>query len=447
MESPIYDIEGFSKKNDLKSFQKIYHISRNSEIRKWFWGILIGGGIFLLLPWTQNIRAKGKVTTLNQYERPQEINALISGRIAKWYKREGESVEAGDTILVLNEIKPEYLDPNLINNTKVQLNQKQLSAEGYMQKAATADLQNQALIEAKAFKLQSLDNKITQQRLKIQNDSAEIIAIKTELAAYQRQIDAARKLYENGAISLVELEKRSVNFQNSTAKIAISQNKLMQSRQELSNLFIEKNSVIQEYNDKIAKTQGDKFSAISSAASSEADVAKLENQFQNYSIRNEMYIVRAPQSGQLVFANKSGIGEVVKEGERIINIVPKDQSKAVEIFVDPVDLPLIQLGQPVRFIFDGYPAIVFSGWPQTYFGTFAGNVSAIESNVSINGKFRVLVAEDKSYKKWPKTMRMGNGAKGIALMKNVPIFYEIWRNINGFPPEYYIQENTKNNKK
>jgi hypothetical protein len=42
---------------------------------------------------------------------------------------------------------------------------------------------------------------------------------------------------------------------------------------------------------------------------------------------------------------------------------------------------------------------------------------------------------------------MGNGAKGIALMKNVPIFYEIWRNINGFPPEYYIQENTKNSKK
>jgi hypothetical protein len=32
---------------------------------------------------------------------------------------------------------------------------------------------------------------------------------------------------------------------------------------------------------------------------------------------------------------------------------------------------------------------------------------------------------------------MGGGANGIALLKDVPIGYELWRNINGFPPEYY----------
>jgi RsmE family RNA methyltransferase len=26
---------------------------------------------------------------------------------------------------------------------------------------------------------------------------------------------------------------------------------------------------------------------------------------------------------------------------------------------------------------------------------------------------------------------------GISLLKNVPIWYELWRNINGFPPDYY----------
>jgi hypothetical protein len=57
--------------------------------------------------------------------------------------------------------------------------------------------------------------------------------------------------------------------------------------------------------------------------------------------------------------------------------------------------------------------------------------------VSVNGKFKILVKEDSSYRVWPKQLRMGTGANGIALLKNVPMWYELWRNINSFPPDYY----------
>jgi len=114
-----------------------------------------------------------------------------------------------------------------------------------------------------------------------------------------------------------------------------------------------------------------------------------------------------------------------------------------------MDLPLISRGQKVRFVFDGFPAIVFSGWPNNSYGTFGGTITAIETSVSDNGKFRILVAEDPNEKKWPLNLRMGGGANGIALLKDVPIYYELWRNINGFPPEYYVSENnqTKDKKK
>jgi hypothetical protein len=127
----------------------------------------------------------------------------------------------------------------------------------------------------------------------------------------------------------------------------------------------------------------------------------------------------------------------------IVEIVPTNIQYAVEMFVEPMDLPLINIGQKVRFVFDGFPAIVFSGWPENSFGTFGGKVSAIETAVSNNGKFRVLVAEDPADKKWPAQLRMGGGASGITLLKDVPIYYELWRNINGFPPDYY-QPNTAN---
>ena len=121
----------------------------------------------------------------------------------------------------------------------------------------------------------------------------------------------------------------------------------------------------------------------------------------------------------------------------LVHIVPDKVEYAVELYVRPVDLPLLAPGQKVRFLFDGFPAIVFSGWPQASYGTFQGVIAAVESDVSANGKFKVLVKEDAAYRKWPKQLMMGTGANGIALLKNVPLYYELWRNINSFPPDYY----------
>lgn len=141
-----------------------------------------------------------------------------------------------------------------------------------------------------------------------------------------------------------------------------------------------------------------------------------------------IYYIIAPQNGQVIKAKKAGLNEMLKEGEMIVEIVPSAIQYAVELFVEPVDLPLIIIGQKVRFVFDGFPAIVFSGWPKSSYGTFGGTVSSIETSVSSNGKFRVLVAEDSVGKKWPQQLRRGAGANGLALLKDVSIYYELWRN-------------------
>jgi len=110
---------------------------------------------------------------------------------------------------------------------------------------------------------------------------------------------------------------------------------------------------------------------------------------------------------------------------------------------EELDLPLVNPGQKVRFVFDGFPAIVFSGWPGSSYGTFGGIVTAVEKSVSENGRFRVLVTEDPNDRKWPAQLSMGTGAEGIMLLKEVKIYYELWRNINGFPPQYYTPAKEK----
>jgi multidrug efflux pump subunit AcrA (membrane-fusion protein) len=433
--------------NAEKSFSNIYRIGKTRNVKVWtlsIFGLLL---IILFLPWTQNIRAKGNITTIEQTQRPQEINTIIAGKIVKWYVKEGDYVKAGDTILQLGEIKVEYLDPQLLERTKQQIDAKQNSASGYQNKAATADVQASVLAQGRDLKLASLDNKISQQQLKVNSDEMDLQAVKNELSVLKRQLDAGNVMLDSGAISLIDFERRKVSYQNGLAKKISAENKLGQSKQELINLRIEQNMATMDYADKISKAQGDKFTSLSNIASTEADISKLQNTYSSYDVRNKLYYVIAPQAGQITKAKKAGIGEILKEGEMITEIVPGDINYAVEMFVEPMDLPLLSKGQKVRFIFDGIPAIVFSGWPSTSYGTFGGKVSAVESNISPNGKFRVLVVEDSTDKKWPKSLRMGNGANGIALLKDVPIFYEIWRHINGFPPEYYQYKQPEESKK
>lgn len=112
-----------------------------------------------------------------------------------------------------------------------------------------------------------------------------------------------------------------------------------------------------------------------------------------------------------------------------------------------MDLPLVNNGQKVRFVFDGFPAIVFNGWPRGSYGTFGGKVVAVEKSVGENGMFRVLIAEDTTDRQWPRQLSIGAGAEGIVLLKDVKIYYELWRNINGFPAEYYTPAETKEKKK
>ena len=422
---------------NFKSHEKIYRYDRKSRVRYWFYGILIGMVIILFLPWTQNIRSRGLVTTLYQDQRPQQVNTIIGGQVIKWHVKEGDIVKAGDTLIQLSEVKVDYLDPELLDRTMEQVKGKEQSVTFYQSKAEAAEKQIAALNSGLTLKLEQLRNKMIQLQLKVQADSADAIAAQNDLNIAKVQYDRQRTLYDDGLVSLTQLEQRNQAYQSALAKKISADNKLANTRQELTITTIEMNAQLQENREKVAKAEGDRFQSLTEVASGQVDIAKLRNQYSNYSIRNGMYYILAPQSGQVINAKKAGIGEYVKEGEMILEVVPEKFVFAVEMFVRPLDIPLMAPGQKVRFLFDGFPAIVFSGWPNASYGTFGGEVVAVERNTSQDGKFRVLIKEDASEKPWPKQLQVGAGAQGIALLKDVPIWYELWRNINGFPADYY----------
>lgn len=426
--------------NRFNSAQKVFHERYYKHFNRFLLAFAIVGFLILFLPWTQNVSSKGYLTTLKPDQRPQTLQSPIPGRIEKWYVQEGDYVKKGDTILFISEIKNEYFDPNLVERTGQQIKAKTASVTSYEGKVKALGNQISALSNERGLKLEQARNKLLQANLKVQSDSIDLEAAKTNISIAQRQYDRVLQLQLEGLKAVTDVEEKRLKLQETQAKLISQENKLLATKNEVINAQVEISRVQNEYINKISKAESDRFTAQSSQFDSEAQVTKLENEFTNYEMRNEMYYIRAPQNGFINKAIQGGIGQTFKEGEALLGIMPADIDMAVETFVEPLDLPLIHLGEKVRIQFDGWPAIVFSGWPNVSYGTYGGEVVAIETFISDNGKYRVLLSPDPNDHEWPKDIRVGSGANTIALLEDVPIWYELWRQLNGFPPNYYQPE-------
>jgi len=420
-----------------KSGKRVFQGKYNEYFNRFLAAFSIVGFIILFLPWTQNITGRGNVTTLTPEQRPQTIQSPIPGRIEKWFVREGDFVAKGDTIIQISEIKSEYFDPNLVERTGEQRDAKALSVGSYGEKVKALDRQITALTQERALKLEQARNKLLQSRLKVKSDSIDFEAAKTNIRIAQIKYNRTDTLKQEGFKATKDVEDARLKLQETEAKLISQENKLLASKNEVINAQVEISRVMATYADKISKSQSDKFTAESGQFDTEAQVSKLENEYSNYHMRDALRFVKAPYDGYINKAIRGGVGQTFKEGEALVGIMPARVDLAVETFVNPIDLPLLHIGEKVRVQFDGWPAIVFSGWPNVSYGTYGAKVVAIENFITDNGRFRVLLAPDAEDHAWPKDIRDGSGAFTMALLEDVPIWYELWRKLNGFPPNYY----------
>lgn len=426
--------------NQFSSGKRAFHKKHYKFFNRFLLGLSLLLLVILFLPWTQNVSGKGYVTTLRPEHRPQTIQSPIPGRIEEWFVQEGDLVQKGDTILFISEVKGEYFDPLLVERTGDQIEAKSNSVQSYLGKIDALGNQITALREEQALKSRQAINKLMQARLKVESDSIDLRAARSNLEIARAQYERTLSLHEEGLKALSDVEEKNQKLQDIRAKVISQENKLLASENEVINSEIEINRIEAEYAEKVSKTQSELHTARSNQYDAAAQVSKLESEFSNYAIRNDLYYILAPQTGYINKAIRAGIGETIKEGERLVGIMPADFELAVETYVRPIDVPLLYPGEPVRVQFDGWPSIVFSGWENLSYGTYGARIVAVENFISDNGMYRVLLAPDPDDRPWPSGVRVGSGATTIALLDVVPIWYEIWRNLNGFPPDYYHPE-------
>ncbi|MGB0428908.1 MAG: HlyD family secretion protein [Bacteroidia bacterium] len=448
MSNPLKDITNPATDVDGLSISKLLYINKYArKLAYWLLAIFLIIVTCFFLPWQQNVRAYGKVTAFSPQDRPQKVYSPIPGMIKNWYIQEGQLVEKGDTLVTMSEVKGDYMDPNILQRKRSQVKDQEQMVAALFDKIKALDKQIDALEVGLEASLGKARNKINEAQYKLQSDSADLAAARINIKTANDQFEREKELYDEGLVSLTDLENKRLKLQETKAKLQSAINKVQMSQNGYLNAVLNLTSLEAEYTDKISKSISNKQSTLSYINENENKITKTQIEISNLEVRQSNYVVRAPQTGYVVKSDKSGIGEILKDGDPLMTVMPYNPKLATELYVTATDLPILSKGDKVRIQFDGWPALVFSGWPNASLGTFGGEIQVIDFVNNYDNLYRVLVTPDPETEPWPEQIRMGSGAYGWAMLQDVPVWYEIWRQLNGFPPNIDVETLGKKSKK
>ncbi len=437
------------------------------RIAKWLLlTLMILSLAMFLLPWQQSIKGDGAVVAFDPVNRPQGVQAPVKGMIAEIGAGifENARVEKGQLVYRIADQDPQYLDRlgQQVKNIREQLrvaqerlerSSDQLAASRRVVKAkqdevaSTKAAQAEAISAANAYILMA-ENKLAAER------SGLTAATDT---VWQAELDYQRKkgLNAKGLETGLKFQEADLKLRQAKAKQAMAEQYVNAAENEVQGKTKDREAKTQEWQGKINKVESELQKSTSEVAKAEIDVAKtreeiakiknelakLETQF----ARQETQEVVAPRDGyimRLVAYDKSAI---VKQGDTLFTIVPETDKPAVQVWVSGNDAPLIAPGRHVRLQFEGWPAAQFSGWPSVAIGTFGGTVALVDPTDDGAGKFRVVILPDESDAPWPDYpyLRQGVRVHGWVLLDQVPLGYEVWRRMNGFPPSLKSKQEEK----
>lgn len=419
-------------------------------------------------PWQQSVTGSGNVLAYSPDQRQQVIQATIKGRIAQWGTNiyENARVKKGQVIAEIRDLDDSYtakLNLQLMNSEQaVASAEQQLAADN---RALEDSLKIVDLYESQVKTYEIVKNEITTaQNAYVEMARKKVDAKQQELNVYQAalpQLDEEykrmKKLEAIDNISLQKLQEVSRKRNEAIAKAKAAEFYYGSAKDELSGKMSDRSAYIEKAQVDIDKTKSllekanvDVSKDKSKIAETEQKLNKSKKELLDMKVkvaRQESQTITAPFDGFVVQITPNLGTAILKEGDPICTIVPDTTDRSVQIWLDGNDAPLVEPGRHVRLQFEGWPAVQFAGWPSVAVGTFGGDVISVDSTDNGQGKFRILIRPDPNEPAWPtdRFLRQGVRTNAWVLLNQVPLWYEVWRKLNGFPPAVSMGEPGKKN--
>lgn len=419
--------------------------------------LIIGFGFVSVAPWQQSVNGSGTVIAPNPEDQPQTIEAPIKGRILRWGKgiKLNATVTDGQLIAEIQDI-----DPNLLTRIQdqVEASKSQVAASELLVKASERNTEaakrtvesQRALLKSYELAMEqtiaAAEAAVASSKNKVQAEEKERDEFQAALTQIEADYNRQKKLFEEQIVAEVKLQlaerkllETKAKIEKATAKIASANNDVIEKQRDRDSKAQKAQAEIDYASAQLEKAIGSVAKAESEEAKARAELQKSRKsllELETKQARQLSQRVEAPFDGQITYIAPNQGTKILKEGDPLCIIVPQTKERAVEIMLDGNDAPLVEPGRHVRLQFEGWPAVQFAGWPSVAVGTFGGEVISVDATDNGKGKFRVIVRPDDEVNGWPddRYLRQGVRANGWVLLEQVPLWYEIWRNMNGFPP-------------
>lgn len=391
--------------------------------------ILLGALIVLLIvtPWQQTIPGAGRVIAFRAEDRQQTVEAPVEGRVVTWYVVEGATVKKGDPIVDLADNDPEILDR--LRQERDQILQTILQGES---RTGSLDDRIGGLDETLRTSVDAAGLREQMARDRVQAAEQALTAARAARLTADLNLERQQALTAKGLTSTRNVELAVLEAATRSADVDRAIATLNAAKAEAGSLAAELNRTRADATARIDEARASLASARSDVAKARAELAKLDVRI----ARQQSMRISAPVDGTVLRVLARRSGELLKAGEALATIVPSSPQNVVELWVDGNDMPMVLKGQPVRLQFEGWPALQFSGWPSIAVGTFGGRVALVDATDNGKGMFRVLIEADEAHERWPsqRFLRQGVRANGWVMLNVVPVWFELWRQFNGFPP-------------
>lgn len=378
------------------------------------------------VPWQQNVAGSGKMIAWAPMERQQTIDAPVDGRLVRWFVTEGSRVRKGHSVAEMAD-----LDPTL----PVRLEMERSAALERLRAVGERESHLAQRVEQLEASLKNetaaADYRIQQARDRVRAAEQNLEAAIAKQTVSGQNLDRHRMLLPKGLVSKRQVEVAEADKNIADAELRRAQAQLDEALNAQRTAELERARIINSGTATIRDARASRESALGELAAAKQALQPIEVRLN----RQATQTISAPVNGVIFRLNAQPGSAVLKAGDGIASIVPEVSQPVVELEVSGNDMPLVTPGRKVRLQFEGWPAIQFAGWPSVAVGTFGGVVKLVDPTDDGRGRFRVLVEPDPLDSPWPdaRFLRQGVRAKGWILLSTVPLGFEVWRQLNGFP--------------
>lgn len=397
-----------------------------------------------VVPWRQTVLAHGEVAVFDPMQRPQPVDAQLKGRLVQLAVVEGQMVEKGQLIAELEDRDSKFLDPKRTERQRQQveaLKEKQIAT---LEQIDALEGQLQALRDAGEAALPAAETKARQATQKVEVLRQQLRLAEQDVLTARLQKERIEQLFAEGLKSKRDLELAIQKLVEAETKQQKMRGDIEVLRSDISIAKLERAKIAADLAEKRQKVAEGIAKGRSTLAEIREKLQKLESETAAVAVREQLQRVYAPRDGMVTKLKKVGPGHMIKEGDTLATLVPPQQQLAVVLYIRGLDTPLVEVGRPVRLMFEGFPAVPFAGWPWAAVGTFGGRVTVvdpIQSEEEDKSGFRVWVQPDPAEPAWPPSdrLRIGSKVSGWIMLDDVPLYYELWRQLNAFPARPALQ--------